>query len=178
MTTVLAISSDRRCTALASQFALLALFLGVSLIVVFAQLDASLSSSDLPKHVLDEINAYTIFGHTLTLNPEHVTELLLRAWFLSLIFLLAFVELQPYGLRRWPRHLRRHPHAQRLFSSLCMRVSELLDYCLLIRRGFRFMQRHLYWRGQPMSHDSYKSKLKRFTNPAAPSNFGLKFQPK
>lgn len=166
------VSSDRQRAALALQIALLALFLGSLIVVQFAYLDISLSSSDLPQDILDEISAYTIFGQTITLNPEHVTELFLRAWFLLLIFLMAFVELQPYGLLRSNRRLRRHPHDQRLFSSMWMRMSGLVDYCL-IHCSFRFRQSHLYWRGQPMSHDSYKSPLKRFTNPAAPSGFGL-----
>ena len=165
-------SGDRRCTA-PPQFALLALFSGSLLVMQFAYLDMSLSSSDLPKHVLDELNAYAVFGNTLALNPGHVVELLISVGSLLLIFFMGFRDPQTYGIRLWTRRLRRHPHAQRLLSSLWMQVSGLADYYLLIHPGLRSKQRRLYWRGRQMRHDSRNSTLRRFTNPASPSDFGL-----
>lgn len=167
------VSSDRQRTALATQLALLALFLGSLLVVQFTYLDMSLSSSDLPEHVLDKISAYAP-----TPNPGHVAELLLAIGSLSLIFFMGFRDPQTYGLRRWTRRLSRHPHAQRLLSSLWMQVSGLGDYYLLIHPSLQSRQRRIYWRGRRMRNDLQKSTLKRFTNPASPSDFGLKFLPK
>ena len=128
---------------------LLILFLaGPALFAVSAHIDAVISASCLPEHVLDEIAAYAILGYDMPLDPKQAADIIFNLWPLPSVVFAGFADLNTYGLGRWTTRLRKHPHAQRLLSSLWMEESELTDYYLLIHRGFRSRQRRAYWRGR------------------------------
>lgn len=128
---------------------LLIVFLpGLAIFGAFASLDATFSAWDLSKCILDELATYEILGHEMKLNPRHVAEFALSFWVFPSAVFAGFANLNTYGLGRWTRRLYRHPHAQRLLSSLWMQKAELGDYYQTVHRGFRSRQRLPCWRGR------------------------------
>ena len=161
MSYVASILSDPRYLACAVPVILLALILGSVVVVQFTLLDIHLSSSDLPKRVLDGLTTYEILGHPLKLNPGHVAEFFLGVWLLSSIAFVGLANLPTYGLQQWTKRLSDHPHAMRLLSSLWMQESKLGDYYLLINFGLRSGRRRAARRRRRMRHARYGERLRR-----------------
>ena len=142
------ILARRQIVVIVSGFLLIVFLPGLAVFGAFASLDATFSAWDLSKCILDELSTYEILGYEMKLNPRHVAEFALSFWVFPSAVFAGFANLNTYGLGRWTTRLRKHPHAQRLLSSLWMEESELTDYYLLIHRGFRSRQRRAYWRGR------------------------------